>query len=347
MLKMIDNKDFLVLTCKNENHLEAFSFLLPNGTQVDIWDTGIIAFTPEHAIGSGRDIVLSCGVHGNETAPVEILNELVQQLLRQECCVADRTLFIFGNPSAINAGSRFVKENMNRLFSGAYAEGGVVNKERERAAKLEMYITRFFGQGGRFGVRERFHYDLHTAIRGSKHEKFAIYPCLHGKPWVKSQLNFLVDCGVSAVLLYDQPTTTFSYFSANNFQAHAFTIELGKVRTFGENNPDHFVKVRRKLFELVTATDKSQITHLHPKLKIFKTCKTVNRMTENFCFTFDDLVENFTEFPVNTVLGYDGGVSFKSDVDGEAVVFPNAYVAKGQRALLTVAPYIFSEDELI
>ena len=346
MSQTINNEDFLALTRANEYYVRPFSFRLSNNTLVDVWDTGVIVFTPGSAKGAGRDIVLSCGVHGNETAPIEILNELIQAILRTELRVSDRTLFVFCNPPAINKGVRFVKENMNRLFSGAYADGDVENEERERTEKLEMYITRFFGQGGRLGVRERFHYDLHTAIRGSKHEKFAVYPCLHGRPWSKSQLNFLANCGVSAVLLYDRPATTFSYFSSSNFQAHAFTIELGKVQPFGKNDPQSFRKVHQALLDLVAGTRNTNKEDGFSSLAVFKMGKTINRMSKNFRFTFSDTVENFTEFPIGEVLGYDGDAPFVIEVEGEAIVFPNARVAQGQRAMLTVVPCQLLPNEL-
>jgi len=48
--------------------------------------------------------------------------------------------------------------------------------EAMRAAELEQLARSFFSQPG----RSRLHYDLHTAIRGSKIEQFALYPWKEG-----------------------------------------------------------------------------------------------------------------------------------------------------------------------
>lgn len=336
--QLLSSGDFLSLTRDNEWHLAPFSHQLENGTRFDVWDTGVIAFTPKDAKASDKDIVLSCAVHGNETAPIEILAELVQGLIQQTLEVKQRVLFLFGNPAAMNIGQRFVEENMNRLFSGAYADGGIHNKERERAGKLEAYITRFYGQGGRLGPRERFHYDLHTAIRGSKNEKFAVYPYQHDKPWHTSQLAMMAACGVNTILLSDAPTTTFSYFAANNFNAHAFTVELGQVKPFGENDMSRFAAVKDTLTRFVTG----QPLNLKPfdfnDFELFEVYKTINRYSEDFVLNFADDVENFTDFPVGAELARDGETVHLADKPGESIIFPNAKVALGQRALLTVTP---------
>jgi len=346
-LSNIDNEDFLALTRTNEHHLNPFSFVLQNGTQVEVWDTGVIVFIPRCSSESGKHIVLSCGIHGNETAPIELLNDLIQQLLRQNIVPVNWVLFIIGNPAAINKGSRFVEENLNRLFSGNYAVGNINNKERERAGKLERYIARFYDEEGQLGKEERYHYDLHTAIRGSKYEKFAIYPYLHNKPWSKKQLKLLRACGISAILLYDQPTTTFSYFSSHHFNAHAFTIELGKVKPFGQNTASDFSEMRATLYDLITDaySDENDKQALN-ELLTFKTLKTVTRTQARFHFTFSNEIENFTPFRKGEVLGYDGNTPFVAEVDGEAIVFPNDKVALGQRALLTVQPYTLTKKDL-
>jgi len=63
------------------------------------------------------------------------------------------------------------------------------------------------------GDEPRLHYDLHTAIRSSEIEKFAVYPYLHTRSWSKQQLAFLESCDIEAVLLSNQPAGTFSWES--------------------------------------------------------------------------------------------------------------------------------------
>ena len=335
--------DFLSLTRQHEWSLpETFSFTTEHqasntSSKISVLDTGIIVFEPIDR-KSTKDIVLSCAVHGNETAPIEICADLVKQLIKGELFLAERVLFLFGNPASMNIAERFVEENLNRLFSGAHSEGGIVNKERTRAKTLENAVRKFFTGHGLDEKRERFHYDLHTAIRGSKNDKFAVYPFRHGQPWKKSQLAFLSACGVNTILLSHSPTTTFSYFSSNEFGADAFTVELGKVKPFGQNDMSSFADVKTTLTKFVSGQALALKAYQAEDFNIFEIDQTINREHEDFVLHFSDDAENFTDFPVGYVLATDGKIEHKVRTQGEAIIFPNANVALGQRALLTVKP---------
>ncbi|MBO9491947.1 succinylglutamate desuccinylase [Endozoicomonas sp. G2_1] len=340
--------DFLSLTRQHPNSLAPSQFDVTNASgqtiNVAVIDTGLISFEPANISTTTKDIVLSCAVHGNETAPIEICRDLVQQLLNGTLDLAQRVLFIFGNPAAINIGERFVEENMNRLFSGAHSQGlGLINKERERALLLEQTVEQFFGQGQALSeqhgqTRTRYHYDLHTAIRGSKHEKFAVYPFLHGKAYDKEQFCFLKACGVETFLLSQSPTTTFSYFSSRQFGAHAFTVELGKVKPFGENDQASFAATRQTLANLISDQALNLAEFVEDEFNLFVIDQIIDRHHQDFALHFADDVENFTEFNIGDLLATDGNIEHRAKTQGEAIIFPNAQVAIGQRALLTVIP---------
>ena len=175
--------DFLALTRANEWSLPdgGFSFNVchqPSNTtsKVTVLDTGLITFEPVNRT-SKHDIVLSSAIHGNETAPIEICNDIITQLIRGELALAERVLFIFGNPASMNIAQRFVEENMNRLFSGAHSKdqgqgAGLINKERHRALLLENTVREFFQAGSQLNTdndnnseqRQRSHYDLHLSL---------------------------------------------------------------------------------------------------------------------------------------------------------------------------------------
>jgi len=346
--QLLTNGDFLDLTRSHEFSMSAFDFevvCISNlaKTKVSVLDTGIIIFEPlGHT--SSKDIVLSSAVHGNETAPIEICSELIKQLILGELHLENRTLFLFGNPASINISQRFVEENLNRLFSGGHSQDqgkgeGLINKERHRALLLEKTVTDFFNHTQSVqGKSERFHYDLHTAIRGSKNDKFAVYPFRHNKPWVKEQLQFLLACGVNTILFSNSPTTTFSYFSSNEFGAHAFTVELGKVKPFGENDMVKFAGVKASLTSLVSGQPLALVEYQKEDFSFFEIDQIIDRQNDNFKLHFADDVENFTDFPIGTVLATDGEQEITTHKVGEAIIFPNANVAIGQRALLTVIP---------
>ncbi|GGO70706.1 succinylglutamate desuccinylase [Bowmanella pacifica] len=329
---------FLSLSRQSPAHFDTpQAFTLDNGTLVEITAPGIISFTP--GTPKGKDIVLSSGVHGNETAPIEICDELVQALLTQQLTACHRVLFLFGNLPAMDLGERFVEENMNRLFSGAHSSGpGLINQERVRAKALEQAVADFYRQGDSLGQSYRCHYDLHTAIRGSKNEKFAVYPFRHGQPWKTTQLQFLYACGVNTFLLSNSPTTTFSYYSSHQFGADAFTVELGKVAPFGQNEMGRFTQVRDTLWALVSQPALILPEYNPDDMLVYKINQIINRTQEDFRLNFPDDAPNFADFPKGYLLAEETGAQYFAEQEGEAIVFPNAKVAIGQRALLTVVP---------
>lgn len=335
MQELIESGQFLTLSRRNPALFErAQQFTLANGTRVDISAPGIISFTVPATSQQTKRIILSCGVHGNETAPIEICDDLVKGILTGALTLAHDVLFLFGNLPAMDIAERFVEENMNRLFSGAHSKGkGLVNAERVRAKQLEEAVASFFEAG----EGTRYHYDLHTAIRASKNEKFAVYPYLHERVHSKGQLAFLAACGVKTILLSESSTTTFSYFSSYQFNAHAFTVELGKVRPFGQNDMSRFEDARKAITQLITQAEYAPTVDMN-ELDIYRVNQVINRNEEQFTLHFDDDTPNFTDYPKGTVLASEQGKEYVAEQDGEAIVFPNAKVAIGQRALLTVVP---------
>ena len=309
-----------------------------NQSRVTIFAPGIICFEPTIDHGGDKDIVLSAGVHGNETAPIEICDTLVQRIIQGQLSVAHRVLFLFANLPAMDIAQRFVQEDINRLFSGAHSENpGLVNYERKRAKQLEQAIEGFF-QAAASGRRRRYHYDLHTASRASKNEKFAVYPFLHGKPRSVEQTRFMAACGVNTILLSETPATTFSYFSSNTFGAHALTVELGIVRPFGQNDMSRFEATRATMERLLSELE-LELPNFDPdSIYIYRVNQIITKHHGDFEFTFPDETPNFTDYPKGHVLAREQGKDYVTEHDGEAIVFPNANVALGQRALLTVIP---------
>ncbi len=328
---MFKDNDILAFTLANPVEALPAQFITSEGVRVQTWDTGIFCLTPEQP--GHKDIILSCGVHGNETAPIEIVRDLVKNILSGEVALAHRLLVLIGNPPAINAGKRELEENLNRLFSGAHSKGEGNNAERRRAKQLEAAVARFYGERP---TAERLHYDLHTAIRGSRHEKFVVYPFLHGQPPSREQMMFLAECGVDTVLFSESPTTTFSYFSTNEFAAHGFTVELGKVRPFGENDMRRFQAASDTLTKLVSEFSLPLPIYDESRLNLYRISRVINKKTAAFAFTFGDDVENFTPFKKGHLLATDADTEHRVELEEEAVIFPNAKVAVGQRACLLV-----------
>ncbi len=327
---LFQHASLLKLTRENPTGISAASHTFEDGVKVSLLDTGVVQVEPANA--SEKSIVISSGVHGNETAPIEIVDTLLKQIIQGELKVANRLLFIIGNPVAMNKSQRFEIENMNRLFCGKHAKSE--HFEAERAKKLENFVRGFFERAPQ---TERFHYDLHTAIRGSKYKKFAIYPYPDGRDWDKQQLSFFLACDINCILLGHQPAGTFSYFSSHEFNAHAFTVELGQVKPFGQNNMADYQAITRNLSELISGKKIDLKPFDNEDFNLFQVKEELLRHSEKaFKLNIADDLDNFSEFPSGFQLTEDSNGGYTTQLEGEAIVFPNAKVPVGHRAGLIV-----------
>lgn len=342
-MTQIPNNDFLTLTRDNPESLAPFS-LNHDSLDIEVWDTGVIYIAPK-SNNFERVYIFSSAIHGNETAPIEVCDQIITDILGSKIEVTCPTLFIYGNPQSINIEKRFVKHNLNRLFCGAHgitndSEYDKADSEFQRAFKLEEYVTRFFNK---YPTSHKTHYDLHTAIRDSAHEKFAVYPFLHGKPWHKQQFETVRAMGVTTFLLMQKPATTFSYYSSKHHGAHSFTIELGKVRRFGENDASKFAASKQTVIDLLKGETYSGDKFDKSHYQLMTVYREINKQYDDFSLCFADDTANFAEFKQGDVLASENGNNIMVEKDGEAIVFPNANVEIGQRAILTVLPTDISD----
>ncbi len=330
------NNDFLALTLANQDELAPFQFLFPSGTGF-VEETGILRLEPNQE--SSISLVLSVGIHGNETGPMELLNKLVASILNGQLTLKVRLLVIIGNPVAANLAKRFCDVNLNRLFSGAWKN--YEGFEAKRAKRLELAVSDFYSAVGSSAKQMRLHYDLHTAIRGSVHEKFAVCPFVENSIYSQTQLAFLAASGIQAILLSHQPTTTFSYYSYAVHGAYAFTVELGKVFPFGQNNLSRFADIEKSLALLMQTgvLAQSPLSDMH----IFSVLNALVKDDESYELSIADDVKNFTQFEKGYVLAHSQKSEYHVEKTGDAIVFPNIKLPIGQRAGLIVRPVSLSD----
>ena len=328
--QFLSSGSLLAITREYERELPClFDLILKDNTRLSFWDTGVLMVEPEQV--GDCEIVISSGIHGNETAPIEITEQLISDIVSGKTKVANRVLFIIGNPVSMNIGKRFEVENMNRLFCGKHE--GKNHYEAHRAAQLESYLKRFF----QCDEKQRYHFDLHTAIRASKYPKFAIYPYPDGKNWDKQQLGFFLASDINTILFGHQPSGTFSYYSSHTFSAHAVTVELGKVKQFGENDLVEFTAMTSNLRSLIEGKDIVTKPFNNDDFNLFQVqLELVKKSEQAFKLNIAGDVENFTDFEAGFQLTEDSDGGYKVQQSGEAIVFPNASVPVGQRAGLVV-----------
>lgn len=323
---------------ENPEQIAPFAFSL-DGLDVSFRDVGVIEFSPKHK--SNTYLVLSVGIHGNETAPIELVSDLVSRILNKELKLAVHLLVLVGNPKAMLKAERFIGFNLNRLFNGEWKnhlDSTETEYEAKRARLLESEVTRFYNQSSAQGLGDkRVHYDLHTAIKPSLHQKFVIYPFLHERKHSEAQIKFLLDAGVDTFLFYHKPSTTFSYFSSFNFKAHGFTVELGKVKPFGDNNRDDFIQFEQALTKHLSGDYNFEATPDISRANLYQVKAELLKYSEMSELGFEsESTPNFTQFNRDDLLLDAGKDSYLVEQDGEAIVFPNNKVPVGQRMGLVV-----------
>jgi len=285
-------------------------------------DEGILTFTPRQK--TDQALLISVGIHGNETAPVELLMPWVDDLLAGKVSVAWRLMVVLGNPAALNQQKRYLHSDLNRMFGGRW-QAFPDSPETQRAQLLEQAVTRFWHEGNE---SRRWHLDMHTAIRESYHPRFGVLP-FREAPYETDFLEWLGNAGLEALVFHQQPAGTFSHFTSEHFNASSCTLELGKARPFGENDLEMFATTKEALYALLAGATATQTS---PPPLHYRVTQQVTRTSDNFILHMSDDTRNFTPFVRGTCLAEDGLNQCIVQKETEYVLFPNPNVALGLRA---------------
>ena len=328
---LFGNQSFLQFTLANDSVVGKPSLLIGNNIQVELWDRGVLSVYPK-GNSSVHSILLSVAVHGNETAPIEIIDQLVSDIFAGKIIPTHRLLIVIANPEAIKSNSREIDENMNRLFSPELSAPSDESDERQRSRKLMAYSQKFFGEE----ADQKIHYDLHTAIRDSYYKQFAVSPNPVGSTVAERQYQLLGQWGIEAILSTGEKSATYSAFTANYCGATSFTLELGKVKGFGENDLADFASVTTGLEDAIIGNE--AVSGDEKLAQRFRVAGEVLKQTEDFRLCFPSNIANFTEFEIGEVLATDKDYQYVVSDSGERILFPNENVAIGQRALVIIRP---------
>jgi succinylglutamate desuccinylase len=301
-----------------------------NGVRWSWLDDSVLVMEPAVPTSDVRSVLVSAGIHGDETAPIELLSRLVHDIAQGGAALTCRLLVILGNVDAMRDAVRYRDDDLNRLFSGRHLQVPR-SHEAPRAAALEQAATRFFAAAPDM-CGARWHIDMHTAIRASAFEQFALLPHT-GKPFSRAMFEWLGDARISAVLLHTTKGNTYSHFTAQSCGADACTLELGKVRPFGENDLTRFAGADEALRRLLASTPANAGAAMP---RVFTVIGQLTKQSEAFELLFAADVPNFTPFAKDTLLARDGEYRYTVRHDEERIVFPNATVKPGLRAGLLV-----------
>jgi succinylglutamate desuccinylase len=325
--------DFLSFTLKGlRPELDEARGVCRSGVRYAWLDEGVLELTPAARSDGGpmRSVLVSAGVHGDETAPIELLSKVVGDIAGGRAPLACRFGVVLGNVAAMRAGCRYIDDDLNRLFCGRHTQISA-SREAPRARALEAAAARFFVDAAE-ADGARWHIDMHTAIRASMFERFALLPHTGAAP-SRAMFEWLAEAGIEAVLLHTAKGSTYTHFTAESFGANACTLELGKVRPFGENDLTRFASADRAVRALAAGGAASTAA---PMPRVFTVIGQITKHSDAFELFMADDVANFTPFAQGAVLARDGAYCYEVLHDEERIVFPNRTVKPGLRAGLMV-----------
>jgi len=307
--------------------------LTTDGVRMRWLSEGALEVRPAEGQDNGTDLLLSAGIHGNETAPIELLDQLLRDIARGDLKPRARILFLFGNPEAMRRGERYIEQDVNRLFNGRHEQSS--GFEALRACELERLADSFFSLPDRY----RVHYDLHTAIRGSKIEQFALYPWKEGRQHSRRELVRLQAAGMKAVLLQNKSSIVFSSYTYDKLGAESFTLELGKARPFGQNQQVDLTLLKICLTKMIDGTEPALENSSLQGLQLFSVAREIIKYSDAFQLNLPADVENFSELEQGFVLANDLADSrWIVEEQGARIIFPNPKVKNGLRAGILIVP---------
>ncbi|KVE45514.1 succinylglutamate desuccinylase [Burkholderia sp. BDU5] len=323
-------EDFLALTLAGDTPRTEAGECAARAVRWRWLGDGLLQLEPADAALRMQSVLVSAGVHGDETAPIELLSMLVRDLARGALPLRCRLLVALGNPGAMRAGERYLDDDLNRLFGGVRTPRAA-SREAPRAAVLEAAAVRFFSMAGR-ARGARWHIDMHTAIRASVFEQFALLPHT-GEPPTRTMFEWLGEARIAAVLLHTTKGNTFSHFTAASCGALACTLELGKVMPFGENDLERFAGADAAVRGLVSGRRDAPGG---PLPRVFTVVDQITKQSDALELFVAKDVPNFTPFAQGTLLARDGDYRYAVRRAEERIVFPNPSVKPGLRAGLLV-----------
>jgi len=289
---------------------------------------GILTIKAEGNPGERPALLISVGVHGDETGPIEMVAYLLDALSREAGKLAVNLMLCVGNIGAIRAGKRFIDADLNRMFR---AERGSLagTAEAARADQLIAATTDFFADAGPV----RWHLALHTAIRPSVYPTFAIVPEIIAEQPRRALLDWLGAAGIGAVIMNPASVGTYSYYSAEHHGAAGTTVELGRIGTLGQNDLAQFADASQALDDLLRgATTSGAGRQPH----IFNTARQIIKLSDDFRMAFGKETHNFTAMKQGQEIARDGDTVYTVQHPEELVGFPNPDVRVGLRAGLMV-----------
>ncbi|WP_395404732.1 succinylglutamate desuccinylase [Pseudoduganella sp. UC29_106] len=288
--------------------------------------------TLRRAVAAGQParpaVLVSVGVHGDETGPIELVAYLLDALSQEPQKLGVDLMLCVGNIGAIRQAKRFIDADLNRMFRPM--RGDLAGTAEAARADVMIAATSDFFRGA---GPERWHLDLHTAIRPSYYPTFAIVPDIIGEGPKAQLIGWLGEAGIGAIIMNPASAGTYSYYSAEHHGAAGTTVELGRIGTLGQNDLSQFEEARVALDRLLRGQPPGAAAKAP---HVFKVAQNIIKLSDGFRMAFGKETQNFTPLSRGQEIARDGDTVYTVQHDQEMVVFPNPDVRVGLRAGMMV-----------
>jgi len=298
------------------------------GFKVRVPARGILQLSSTSHMLRRPRLLLSVGIHGDETAPIEMLAHVLDEFGHAPHRLAVDLMVVVGNLAAIAQGTRFLEADMNRLFRSDRGELHNTSEAARADAIMRATATFFAGPDA-----DKWHLDLHTAIRPSVYARFAVVPDVIAGPRKDALLGLLGRAGIEAVIMNTRPAGTYSAYTADMFGAASATVELGRVAALGSNDLSQFAAMREALDEILHT---GRVPAGKESPQVFRVAQELVKHSEAFRMMLGRDAPNFTSMEPGSVIAQDGEVVYRVGEETEYAVFPNRDVRPGLRAGLMV-----------
>ncbi|SHO56154.1 succinylglutamate desuccinylase [Vibrio quintilis] len=340
MVNSLFRQSFLIDSLYSDSAPLSTEYVTEEGLCLKLHFPGVLEIIPPHMDENTKHVLVSCGVHGKDAGPVEMVNRIVTDVESGFQKIEEHCLFVIANLDAIKQNKQYIDENLERLFDDKPREPST---ELVIADNLKVLIKSFWEETP---VESRWHLDLHSTLYASRHSTFVISPKVRHPVRSKALIDFIELAHINAIVLANAPSGSFSWYTADSYSARSATFELGKASRIGESDLNSFAVFDMALRDLISR-EKSE--HLSRKATIYRVSRTIVRMKEDFDFLFPEDVENFTAFKHGEVFGHDGDKPLMAKNDGEAVLFPDRHVEIGEPAVYMLCPVVarYEGDQLV
>lgn len=326
-IKAMFNQSFLYDTLNLEQPVTKNQRNYVNG-ELTLTDRGILVWKPNQTGPDTPHVVVSAGIHGDETSPLELIDHIVNDIISGQFSPVAHCLFILGHPQATNQHVRYITENLNRLFDEKPRPETI---ETRIAECLKQHMKNFFHGTT---MANRWHLDLHAYIMPSKHYTFAVSPKSDHPVRSKALIELLNAGNIGALLLSKSSSKTFSWYSGKVYGAQAATVELGRINRLKHNDLAKLEPFNQALRALLSG---QPLPRPQSSMNIFRVHRNIMKSHADFKFSFTgENTVNFTQFSRGELLATNGEDLLHATDDNEAIVFPNPHVGLGQRAALMV-----------